>query len=426
MKIETLHKIFLQSAGICTDTRKIIPNCLFVALKGENFNGNAFAEKALNLGAAKVIIDDISYHNNSGQTILCGDSLKLLQKLANYHRKRLAIPIIAITGSNGKTTTKELIQSVLSQKYNSISTYGNLNNHIGVPLTLLSMDSKTEIGIVEMGANHPKEISNLCKIAEPDFGYITNFGKAHLEGFGSMEGVIKSKSELYGFLKEHDKLVFVNGNDLKQMEITRSLKRETFGSDDQDYVIKLIDASKEIKIEFNNTLIQTQLIGVYNFHNVAAAIAIGAHFNLSEDSIKKAIEDYIPTNNRSQLISLGEHKVILDAYNANPTSMMAALENFEQTKGENKVLYLGDMYELGPDSDIEHQLIATWLDEHPFADVNLIGVNFYQTKTAASHVHKFKSFEAFESDLEKRKLDSSFILIKASRGMALERILELL
>jgi UDP-N-acetylmuramoyl-tripeptide--D-alanyl-D-alanine ligase len=426
LKIETLYKIFLESAGICTDTRKIIPNCLFFALKGDNFNGNTFAQKSLDLGATKVIIDDISYHNNSGKTILCGDSLKLLQKLANYHRRQLGIPIIAITGSNGKTTTKELIHSVLSQKYNCISTFGNLNNHIGVPLTLLSMDARTELGIVEMGANHLKEIEDLCKIAEPDFGYITNFGKAHLLGFGSMEGVIKAKSELYRFLKEHEKLVFVNGNDSKQMEITKLLNRKTFGSEDQDFVIKLIDDAKEIIIEFNNMKIQTQLIGVYNFHNVATAIAIGAHFEVSDSSIKKAIEEYKPTNNRSQLMVIGDHKIILDAYNANPTSMMAALENFEQIQAENKVLYLGDMFELGSDSHKEHQLITNWLEEHAIGEVNLIGDHFYKTQTGASHIHKFQSFDAFKINFKKSNLGSSHILIKGSRGMALERILELL
>lgn len=426
MKIETLHQIFLESSGICTDTRKIIPNCLFVALKGDNFNGNTFAQKALDLGAAKVIIDDIGYHNNSGKTILCGDSLKLLQKLANYHRRQLAIPIIAITGSNGKTTTKELIQLVLSQKFNCTSTFGNFNNHIGVPLTLLSMNTQTEIGIVEMGANHLREIEDLCKIAEPDFGYITNFGKAHLEGFGSLEGVIKAKCELYQFLKEHDKLVFVNGNDSKQMEITKSLHRRTFGSEAHDFVIKLMKASKEIVIDFNNLVIQTQLIGVYNFHNVAAAIAIGAHFEVSDSSIKKAIEEYKPTNNRSQLIDLGKHKIILDAYNANPTSMIAALENFKQIQAEGKVLYLGDMFELGPDSHKEHQLITTWLEEHSFGDVNLIGAHFYKTQSSGSHIHKYKSFDAFKTNFEKSNLGSSHILIKGSRGMALERILELL
>jgi UDP-N-acetylmuramoyl-tripeptide--D-alanyl-D-alanine ligase len=426
LKIETLHEQFLNSAGICTDTRKITPNCLFFALKGETFDGNTFTKQALKKGAAKVVIDDIRCHLNTGETILCSDSLSLLQKLAKYHRNYLGIPIIALTGSNGKTTTKELVNAVLSQKFKTTATVGNLNNHIGVPLTLLSMTSETEIGIVEMGANHLKEIEKLCDITTPDYGYITNFGKAHLEGFGSMEGVVKGKSELYKHLNHYKKLVFVNGNDLKQMEVSSSLKRYTFGTDEQDCYIQLKDASKMVTVAFEGLTIQSNLIGLYNFHNIAAAIAIGAYFKIPVDAIKKAIENYIPTNNRSQLIQKSGHSIILDAYNANPTSMMAALENFKQSAGNHKILFLGDMFEVGSTTAEEHEAIVTFLAENDFGKAYLIGEHFFGTNTEASSIQKFKTFDDFKSGFENETRSESTILIKASRGMALERILELL
>ena len=248
MKIQQLHQYFLESSGICTDTRKITNNCLFFALRGDNFDGNKFAQEALDKGAFKVVIDDMRYHKNTGETILHGNSLQLLQKLATYHRSYLGIPVISLTGSNGKTTTKELINAVLSQKFKTSATIGNLNNHIGVPLTLLSMTKQTEIGIVEMGANHLKEIELLSNIALPDFGYITNFGKAHIEGFGSLEGVIQGKSELYKHIKEHDKVAFVNANDAKQLELTQTLNRITFGKEGTDYAVSLLNAADKLKV----------------------------------------------------------------------------------------------------------------------------------------------------------------------------------
>ncbi len=426
MKIEILHRYFTESTGICTDTRNITKGCLFFCLKGENFNGNTFAQEALDKGAYKVIIDEIQYHKNTGETVLCGNSLKLLQKLAAFHRKQLGLPIIALTGSNGKTTTKELINAVLLQKFKVTATKGNLNNHIGVPLTLLSMTSETEIGIVEMGANHLKEIQQLCNIAFPDHGYITNFGKAHLEGFGSVQGVIQGKTELYKHLKEHDKTVFVNANDATQMLHSKSLQRITFGDEHQNCHIQLKDASNQLLVQYKGLSIQSRLIGLYNFHNIAAAIAIGDHFDVPAEKIKTAIEGYIPTNNRSQLIEKEGHSIILDAYNANPTSMMAALENFKQAEGENKMLFLGDMFELGAEAEAEHQYIATYLEKEPIGETYLIGSNFYKTKTKASHIYKFETFEALQKHLEQDPLKKSFILIKASRGMALERILELM
>ena len=426
MKIETLHAHFLKSSGICTDTRKISRNCLFFALRGDNFNGNMFAQEALDKGAYKVVVDDISAHKNTGETILHGNSLLLLQKLATYHRNFLQIPIIALTGSNGKTTTKELINAVLSQKYNTSATRGNLNNHIGVPLTLLSMDQNTEMGIVEMGANHLKEIELLSNIAQPDYGLITNFGKAHLEGFGGMEGVIKGKSELYQYIADNNKMVFVNGNDSKQMELTNSIERFTFGSGDFDCSIRLKDASNFLVIEYANVLIRSKLIGLYNFHNIAAAIAIGTYFKVGPEQIKVAIESYIPENNRSQIITRNGFNIIMDAYNANPTSMLAALENFQQADGNQKIMILGDMFELGESSAEEHQQIVNYLEAQPFGEVYLVGSNFNRTKIKKDHLQSFEDFNDFKYFWQNNHSKKGSLLIKGSRGMALERVLDLL
>lgn len=426
MKIEQLHQHFLSSSGVCTDTRKITKGCLFFALKGDNFDGNKFAQEALDKGAFKVVIDSMSYHKNTGETILTGNALQLLQKLAAYHRKQLNIPIIALTGSNGKTTTKELIQVVLAQKFNVAATKGNLNNHIGVPLTLLSMNADTQIGIVEMGANHLKEIAQLSQLATPDYGYITNFGKAHLEGFGSMEGVIQGKSELYKHIAQHDKKVFVNANDAKQLELTQSLDRITFGNEEQQYYIQLKDATDTLQLQFDGLEIKSRLVGIYNFHNIAAAIAIGSYFGVTSEKIKVAIEGYVPEMNRSQVINSKGHKIILDAYNANPTSMMAALENFKQSNGTNKLMILGDMFELGAEAESEHQHIATFLEKDPFGKVFLTGANFFKTKTSVDHITLFETFDHLKTHLEQNPLSNTFMLVKGSRGMALERVLDIL
>jgi UDP-N-acetylmuramoyl-tripeptide--D-alanyl-D-alanine ligase len=424
MKIKDLHQLFLKSSGICTDTRKISKGCLFFALKGDNFNGNKFAQEALDKGALKVVIDQIGYHKNTGETILCEDALRRLQKLANYHRKYCNIPIIALTGSNGKTTTKELIAAVLSQKFNTLATAGNFNNHIGVPLTLLSMDSNTEMAVVEMGANHLGEIDQLCTIAEPDYGYITNFGKAHLEGFGSLEGVIQGKTELYKHLYQHKKSVFVNGNDSKQLALSNSMDRFTFGDEEQDCNVRLLDATHKLIVQYKDCTIHSQLIGIYNFHNIAAAIAIGDYFKVDPEHIKIAIESYIPENNRSQIIEKGSNRIILDAYNANPTSMMAALESFKQLEGDNKILFLGDMFELGTHAEIEHQKITDYLVENKLGTCNLIGSNFYKTNSTDKDIHQFSDFDSLKEQLQKLSFENCTMLIKASRGMALERILE--
>ena len=334
MEIEKLHTLFLECHSACTDTRKIDQNDMFFALKGDNFNGNAFASEALNTGAKYVIIDEAAY-KISEQTIVVENVLETLQKLATFHRVYLKTPIIALTGSNGKTTTKELINATLSQKFKTTATVGNLNNHIGVPLTLLSMNQETEIGIVEMGANHQKEIAFLCNIAKPDYGYITNFGKAHLEGFGGVEGVIKGKSEMYTFLLANNKTIFVNANDPIQVEKTKSGNTFMFGNNKQktDVIVTFLDAQPFVKCEYKNNIIESKLIGEYNFNNIAAAIAMGCYFKVDDESIKLAIENYNPINNRSQILEKNTNKIILDAYNANPTSMQAALLNLEKQSG---------------------------------------------------------------------------------------------
>ena len=416
MKTSELYTLYKNYFLVDTDTRNIRKNTIFFALKGDNFNGNKFAEESLRQGASYAIVDEVAYRTND-KIILVDNVLKTLQKLANYHRKKLNIPIIGLTGSNGKTTTKELINIVLSKKYNTLATKGNLNNHIGVPLTLLSMNDKTELGIVEMGANHQKEIEFLCSITEPDFGYITNFGKAHLEGFGGIEGVIKGKSELYKHLKENNKVAFVNTNDKIQLKNTKGIESVHFNNID----LQFLEVNPFVKLTYKNTIIQSNMIGKYNYINIAAAITIGEHFKVSKSEIKEAIESYVPQNNRSQIIETKNNKIILDAYNANPSSMKVALENFSSIEGESKVVILGDMFELGDESFIEHQAIANLVSTLAFSKMIFVGENF---KGIKSNNLQFKTYLELEDYIKKNPLENQSILIKGSRGMRLERILD--
>ncbi len=423
--IANLHSLFLECSSVSTDTRKIEKNSLFVALKGDNFDANTLAKEALEKGAKYVVIDNPTYLIDN-RTLLVKDSLVALQELAKYHRTFLGLPIIALTGSNGKTTTKELIHAVLSKKYNTLATIGNLNNHIGVPITLLRFTKETEIGIVEMGANHQKEIEFLCQIAQPDYGYITNFGKAHLEGFGGVEGVIKGKSEMYDYLRGNNKMVFVNVDDSIQNEKTATVKRFSFAVNmpKSDVKITAVEANPMVKITYNNLLINSHLIGIYNANNINAAITIGKYFKVSDEQIKEAIENYIPENNRSQLIQKGDNEIILDAYNANPSSMTAAITNFIQLEKENKIAILGDMFELGKESLSEHKKIVELLENQKSIQTYFIGKDFYSNRINSNHLHFFEDFNSFSKFIEVNKPINNLLIIKGSRGMALERILE--
>jgi UDP-N-acetylmuramoyl-tripeptide--D-alanyl-D-alanine ligase len=427
MTLDTLHSLFLSCTGVATDTRKIETGSLFVALKGDYFDANTFAKEALAKGAKYVVIDNPDYYIDE-RTILIDNTLTTLQELAKFHRNYLGLPIIALTGSNGKTTTKELIHAVLSQKYNTIATIGNLNNHIGVPLTLLRFTKETEIGIVEMGANHQKEIAFLCAIAQPDYGYITNFGKAHLEGFGGVEGVIKGKSEMYDYLTGHQKTIFTNLDDALQAQKTHSAQRFTFSTTDtnSDVYIANVQANPMVSVDYKGLSIHSHLIGIYNAHNINAAITIGHYFKVNDDAIKTALENYIPENNRSQLIHKNGNEIILDAYNANPSSMHAAIANFIQLQQSPKIAILGDMFELGTESPSEHKKVVTQLENETDITVYFIGNDFYAQRQSNPHLHFFENFAAFTDGIQTKISTNSLILIKGSRGMALEKTLDLL
>ena len=423
MKIQELHQLFLKSSGVATDTRCIEPNQLFFALKGENFNGNKFASQALKNGARYAIIDESGYAQNE-QFITVNNVLQTLQELANFHRNHLGIPILAITGSNGKTTSKELIRAVLSTKFNTVATVGNLNNHIGVPLTLLSMNKTTEFGIVEMGANHPKEIENLCKITQPDYGYITNFGKAHLEGFGSIEGVIAAKSELFNYLKENNKFLFLNADDPIQQKQLSYKNSFSFGSSKAKLPVEYITNKESAEVLCNGIAFNSLLPGNYNAINMAAAICVGHYFEVPIKSIKEAISNYTPQNNRSQIIEIGTTTLLMDAYNANPTSMRAALESFNKFPANIKVAILGDMFELGATSEKEHQDLVTYLENLNFSRVFLVGTNFKKAKANSPKIEQFEKFPELEEAIIFANLQNTKVLIKGSRGMALERLLD--
>jgi len=425
MDIKIIHNCFLKCKSISIDTRKIEAGSFFVAIKGDNFDANTFAKEALDKGALFVIIDNPDYFIDE-RTIVVKDSLKTLQALAQFHRKYLNIPIIALTGSNGKTTTKELIHVVLSKIFKTKATVGNLNNHIGVPLTLLSFDSTTEIGIVEMGANHQKEIEFLCKIAQPDFGYITNFGKAHLEGFGGVEGVIKGKCELYNYLSNNNKTVFINLSDSIQVDKSSGIKSFTFGVNisNADVLITSVTANPFVEVTFSNCKITSHLIGLYNSNNINAAIVIGVYFKIANEDIKAAIEDFVPENNRSQLLNINSNIVILDAYNANPSSMVVAIENLLQLESPKKIAFLGDMFELGSESLDEHKNIVDLLTNQKNVTTYFIGNYFFKSKLEQSNMHFFETFDSFTENASKLKFENATLLIKGSRGMALERLLE--
>jgi len=424
MRIEELYQRFLNFPRVVKDTRENVKDSIYFSLKGGNFNGNAYAKDALEKGAAYAVIDEPKYKVDD-RMLLVDDVLLCLQDLARHHRVQLGLPIIALTGSNGKTTTKELIHSVLSKKYKCKSTGGNFNNHIGVPLTLLSMDKTTEIGVVEMGANNPGEIDELCQIALPDYGYITNFGRVHLEGFGDLNGVIQAKTEMYRHLEKKSKMVFINKSDSVQLDRSRSLERILIGDQDSGCGTQMLGAEPYVRMKFKGMEIQSQLIGAYNYPNMAAAACIGSFFEVPIEQIKAAIESYVPENNRSQIIIKGSNTIIMDAYNANPNSMEAALSNLNGLSASKKVAILGDMFEIGKESFNEHQHIADLASSSPFERIYLIGENFSEVKLNEKRTQSFSSFEDFAKHFAKQEFSQTTFLIKGSRGMALERVLEI-
>ena len=425
MNIQKIHKLFLVSNSVSIDSRNIKPNDVFFAIKGLNFDGNKFAVQAIENGASHVISDDLEISKISDKIIYVNDSIQTLQELANFHRKFIDTKIIAITGSNGKTTSKELIFSVLKSRYKTIATKGNLNNHLGVPLTILSMNKETEIGIVEMGANHLREIDFLCNIAEPDFGYITNFGNAHLEGFKSLEGVIRGKSELYTYLRDNDKVIFYNSENLKQSSILNNYSNSfSFGSNSKsNCILNKLKSKNCISIKYNEESIVSNIYGDYNFENISIAIAIGCYFKIGVEQIKKGVESYLPENNRSQILKKRNNTIILDAYNANPSSMDLAISSFENINTTNKMIIAGDMFELGQESNKYHQQIINYLEKSTNTLTYVVGVNFCKT----NHSKKIKSFPSTKeliNNISKLNISNYSILIKGSRTMQLEKIVE--
>lgn len=419
MPIDQLYSLFQKCSGVCTDTRKLKKDELFISLKGPNFNGNAYAAKALEAGAQYAIIDEEEFYADQQKYILVPDALKALQSLANYHRRQFAIPVIGLTGSNGKTTTKELIQAVLSKNYNVAATKGNLNNHIGVPLTLLEIGKETEIAVIEMGANHQGEIKDLSEIAEPTYGLITNIGLAHLEGFGGAEGVKKGKAELFDFIRQRGGTAFIYDGQDELTEISNGISNKISYGHSQGRIVE--DDREQLTLEVDKTKIETQLVGDYNFSNVMAAFSIGTHLNIGFSEIKEAIENYIPDNNRSQTIRKGTNTIILDAYNANPSSMKAALENFNGIDAHSKMVILGDMFELGEYEEKEHKKVLLQLDEMKLEKVVLVGNAFASLESSYLQFKNVKDLTKWHNELE---LDNFTVLIKGSRGMKLEQLLE--
>jgi len=431
MRIQDIYKLFLEAGPICTDSREVIPGSFFFALKGENFNGNEYASDALSRGCSYAVIDESQYLEDN-RTILVEDSLITLQAMAEYHREQFPVELIAITGSNGKTTTRELISSVLGTSKKVLSTRRNLNNHIGLPLTLLELNKETEIAVIEMGANHIGEIGRLCEISKPTHGLITNIGYAHIEGFGSEEGVIQAKSELYTWLGENKGVIFRNNDDQILSEISPhgskivpySIKEAGVGDFEvvgADPFLQLVWENKGEKLKIN-----TQMFGSYNLLNIVAAISIGIYFRISRHKIIEAIESYSPDNNRSQIRRTKKRNIlVLDSYNANPSSMAVAIDSFMNLSGKDKVLILGDMFELGPNSLEEHIKLVHFLEELKDIRVILVGKDFKKAAIDTSFQSYFSTDECFKY-LTKNSLEDSLILLKGSRMMILESLVSIL
>jgi len=416
MDIKEIYALFQQHSTICTDSRKISNGAMFISLKGENFNGNKYALKAIQDGCSYAIIDEKEYDTHQN-TILVNNALKTLQDLATYHRSQLNIPIIGITGTNGKTTSKELINAVLSSELSCYATKGNLNNHIGVPLSVLEINKKHTIAIIEMGANHQKEIEFLCNIAQPTYGVITNIGSAHLEGFGNLQAVIDTKNELYEFINHNKGHLFVNAEDELLLNISNGISQITYGKSGE--ITGLItDITPLLSLKYNNEIINSHLIGDFQFSNIMLAICIGKYFNVSTQNIKRSIENYTPTNNRSQLVKTKTNTLILDAYNANPSSMKAMLNSFANQQYKNKLCILGDMLELGRESEKEHLDIIKLTNQ---LDLDCIFVGeIFNSLTE----NGFKTRNELAKNIQENNIHKKTILLKGSRGIGLELLIE--
>lgn len=430
--IATIYTLYKQSPVVTTDSRKATAGTIFFALKGDNFNGNQFAESALQQGCNYVVVDEEAFYKGE-KYILVKDCLESLQELAKHHRMQMNIPFIAITGSNGKTTTKEFIRDVLSKKYKVLATAGNLNNHIGVPLTILSITPDIEMAIIEMGANHTGEIARLCGIARPDYGIITNIGRAHIGEFGSFEAIVKAKTEMYQFVRKNKGKVFINSGNPLLLENASGIEQVTYGTAATDFCsAQLVDSDPFLKIKYEGDVIASQMVGKYNFENIVAAICIGKYFGVEVKKIKEAIEQYSPSNNRSQVVRTKNNTLILDAYNANPSSMSAAIENFRDLAGENKWLVLGDMLELGKYEIQEHKNILQLISDKKFRNVILVGERFLKAISEMNISFPvqflFKNSDELVVKIKAQRLsnDPALILIKGSRGIKLEKVVEFL
>ncbi|UTW65140.1 UDP-N-acetylmuramoyl-tripeptide--D-alanyl-D-alanine ligase [bacterium SCSIO 12643] len=425
--IEALYSVYLECKVVNTDTRSIEQGSMFFALKGANFDGNKFADQAIQSGARYAVIDNSDYHIE-GKTILVDDVLNALQELAKYHRKQLNIPVIAVTGSNGKTTTKELLNAVLSKKYNVAFTKGNLNNHIGVPLTLLSIDSKHEMALIEMGDNHPKEVEFLCEIASPDYGFVTNVGKDHLEGFGSFERNIEAKKEVFDYLNQNAGTIFLDLSDELVVSMVEQEERViTYGVSQAYSSVDFLGSDPLLR--FKDELgqeIETNLFGAFNFNNIKLAYCIGKYFEVKLENISEALKDYQPDNNRSQVLKTDKNTLIMDAYNANPSSVEQAVNSFSEMQTQQaKWVILGDMYELGSFSEEEHENMSKLVAEKSFEEALLVGENYAKTRVN-SDVKKFENKEDAEVYIKKIAPEGAIILLKGSRGMRLETFKEVL
>jgi UDP-N-acetylmuramoyl-tripeptide--D-alanyl-D-alanine ligase len=435
LSTEELYKLFIAcDQKITTDTRKLENGSIFFALKGDNFDANLFASKAIEGGCSIAIVDNEKISNQK-DILLVKDVLQTLQDLAKYHRLHLKIPVIGITGSNGKTTNKELIHAVLSKKYNTYATKGNLNNHIGVPLTLLAINSQHEIAIVEMGANHQGEIAMLSEIANPDFGIITNIGKAHLEGFGGVEGVKKGKGELYKYIEKKQGKIFINGDDKVLVDLGNSLTKIYYGENSEfDVYGKLFQNSEFVEFKWNiknsaldnQKLLKTNMFGHYNFINLLCAACVGNYFKVNEKDINDALQSYIPEMNRSQVKKTLTNTIILDAYNANPSSMSLAIDNFKNQPFENKIVVIGDMLELGEYSKQEHYKVLKELTNSNLKEVYLVGGQLFDLKDEFLNFSFFKTMEELIQQIISNKIVNSYILIKGSRGLKLEKVVDYL